>query len=911
MNRTSERPGASAAFLTLLFFSGFASLAYEVLWTRQLLSTFGATVYASGTVLTSFMAGLALGSWLSGRFADRIRMHPLRIYAWIELAIGLYALLLPLLLQGITAIHVGAYREFGQSFYAFSLLRFALAFLILLLPALLMGATLPVVTRHGVPRLAEIGRKLGRLYAVNTIGAALGTFLTGYVLIEALGIRASTYLAVAINVLVFAGAMMLARKTESPAPAEEPAAALEGAPSAAKPEARQPKSPAAEKRKRARPEKKQRARKSAPVPAPIMEGETERWLVLLVIGISGCCALAYEVLWARILVYVLGNFVHSFSLMLTAFLAGIALGSYLLGRFVDRLARPARTLALFQIAIGLVAVLLLPIFGVILGLRDGFLESMAFQGSIEDYRDPWWTFTAWKLGVTFLLMFVPTLMMGASFPLANRLYIRRRDELARGVGATYASNTLGAILGSFSASFLLIPWLGLRDATLAMALVNLAGAGLLLARREGRWRSGRLAIAGAGITLVGVLGTLAVPANIFHPIFASVEKGKRLVYVDETVSGTVTIHETPGGFRVIDINGLNVAGTKFGFLCTQKLQAHFPLLMHPDPEAVMQIGFGTGGTCFSVSTHPEVERIDCVEINPGVLEAAPYFFENNRGILDDPKVTVTIEDARNYVLTTDRRYDVILSDSIHPRFAGNGLLYTEDYFQICAGALSEDGIFSTWLPTAFLGDEEFRMIVRSMQSVWPHVLVWYMNNTIEGYTITMASKEPFAIDWDRLAERMARPALAEDLAAVHVENAYDFVDFIILSGERVASYLDEGPLNTEDRPLIEFRAPRNMNRRITEFRNLERILEYRGFPNGIVASWGADSTLAAERRATLERYYQATGLILLSHQFHLFGNTRKEASLLMQANKINPDDQDSKYLANRLRALIEGKRVDW
>jgi spermidine synthase len=543
---------------------------------------------------------------------------------------------------------------------------------------------------------------------------------------------------------------------------------------------------------------------------------------------------------------------------------------------------------------------------------------MGTYGSVEAalaaYHDPWWQFTAWKVGVTFLLMVIPTFCMGASFPLANRLYVRDLRGVVRGVGALYAGNTVGSIVGSFAASFLLIPWLGVRDAAVIMAVLNLAGAALLLSRRDGRWRAGS-AVSGWGLTLLaGLLALLLIPPTVFHPIYASAEKDKSLIHVDETVAGTVTIHETPGGFRVIDINGLNVAGTKFGFHCTQKLQAHFPLLMHPRPRNVMQIGFGTGGTCWSVSLHPEVERIDCVEINPGVIAAAPHFEEINHGIYKpgkDPRVTVTIEDARNFVLTTPHRYDVILSDSIHPRFTGNGLLYTRDYFEICAQVLEEDGIFSTWLPTAFLGDDEFRMIVRTLQSVFPHVLIWYMNNTVEGYTIAMGSRRPFAVDFDRLAERIARPALREDLATVHLENVYDLLDCIILGGANVVSYLGEGLLNTEDRPLIEFRAPRNMNRVVTEYRNLERLLRFRNFPEAMMGGWSADPDTATARRATFLQYFRATGLLLRGHQAHLMGRFPEEQGFYEQALAVNPADRDAVYLTERLERQQHGEMLDY
>ncbi len=912
----ASRPAAVAltpaartrVFLALLFASGFTSLVYQVLWNRMLLGTFGATVYASGTVLTAFMGGLALGSWGAGRLVDRSRPSPLRIYAGLELGIGLFALVFPWLLEAITAAHVWVFRSVSGSFTTFTLVRFALAFAALLVPATLMGATLPAITRHGVPEMAHLGRDFGRVYAMNTLGAALGTFLTGYLFIELFGIRTTTWIAAAVNVAIFAAAMALARDLEKSAGAETAAARPAAEPAAR----RSPKPERVEKRKRKGAGAAAAGAPAAGAPGAVraLPSEGDRRLALAAIAISGFAALAYEVLWARTLVYILGNFVQSFSTMLASFLVGIALGSWALGRRADRIARPAMTFAAFQAIIAVSTLVLLPIFPHLVLWREAVLESLASTGTIEEYRDPWLAFTAWKTAVTFVLLLVPTFFMGASFPLAIRLFVPDRERLGRGVGIVYAANTFGAILGAFAASFVLVPWIGLRSSVLAAAGANLLAAALLASRHRGRFPARRTALAaGAAIAVLALAAAASSPTN-FHPVFESAEAGKRLIYVDEAVSGTVTIHESPSGYRVIDINGLNVAGTKFGFNCTQKLQAHLPLLVHPAPANVLQIGFGTGGTCYSVSTHPEVRRIDCVEINRAVIDAAPYFLDRNQEVLRDPRVGVTIEDARNFVLSTDRRYDVILSDSIHPRFTGNGLLYTADYYDLCARTLAEGGIVSTWLPTGFIGEEEFRIIIRSMRSALPHVLVWYMNNTVEGYTIVMGSRTPFRIDFDALSRRMSVPSVQADLAAVHVENPYDLLDFIAVGGEAMRGYVGEGALNTEDRPVIEFRSPRNMSRLYTEFRNLQRILEHRNFPATSI-DWGADPTAAAERRTALARYFEATSHVLQAQQLHLFGRLEEERAHLARAIEINPEDRDAPYLAERAARIAAGERVDW
>jgi spermidine synthase len=510
-----------------------------------------------------------------------------------------------------------------------------------------------------------------------------------------------------------------------------------------------------------------------------------------------------------------------------------------------------------------------------------------------------------------MLMIVPTFCMGASFPLATRLYVDRLERVAKGVGVLYAANTVGAIFGSFAASFLLIPAVGVRNAVFSLAVLNLTAAALAASGRTEGWRW-RRAVPWAAIGALAMgLAAVLVPATVFDPIYASAEQGKALIHVDETATGTVTVHETPSGFRVISVNGLNVAGTKFGFHCTQKLQAHFPLLMHPDPRNIMQIGFGTGGTCWSVTLHESVERVDCVEINPGIIKAAPFFEGNNHGVYVpgvEPRVHLNIEDARNFVATTATKYDIILSDSIHPRFTGNGLLYTKDYYELCARALTENGIVSTWMPTAFLGVDEFKAIVRSMRASFPHILIWYMNNTVEGYAILMGSRTPFQADFDALARRMAVPGLKEDLDFVHLEDVYDLLDCIALSGPDIDGYLAGGTeMNTEDKPIIEFRSPRRMNRIVTEYQNLADMIDHRTFPEAVLAGgWGADPAAASERHRTLQGYFDGTTGVLLAHQAHLVGQFAKEEALLRRVLQINPDDRDAPFLLERLNEIKRG-----
>lgn len=901
----------------LLFLSGMSALIYQVVWTRMLVATFGATVYAMGAVVTAFMAGLALGSFLFGRYVDRGRVSPLLLYGVLQVGIGAFALVFPLVLDGITAAHTAAFRELQASFTALTLLRFALCFVAIAVPTTLMGATLPVAVKAAVRRSPELGSTTGSLYSVNTFGATLGAFLAGFFMIEFLGIRATSLTAASVNVAVGLVAVAAAfRWRRSRAPGREDS------------HESSPKQSRHEGKRTRRLEEGDRSRPTGSL--------TEPRLILVGACIAGLAALSNEVLWTRIMVYVLGNFVHSFTLVLMSFLLGIALGSAIVSRIIDRPSTGIRTFAYLQLGIGLAALAVIPLFAPLIGLRESFLGGLTGAGVALDAPDPWWPFTMWKMGIAFAMLLTPTLFMGASFPIAIKVYARARGGVGRGVGNVYAVNTAGAIIGSFLASFVLIGALGVRVSAVATAslsvLLGLAILWLLptkqiAAQRRGsskRRRGKQPTRAPAGdpargvrvlVTCLGVAAVLAgimlVPDDVFVRMYATAEKNMRLVYFDESTSGTVTVHRAPSGNRVIDINGLNVAGTKFGFLATQKLQAHFPLLSHPDPKSVMQIGFGSGGTCWSISRHPGIERIDCVEISPAVIEASEeYFPDMNRGVLSDPRVSLVIEDARNFVLATDNRYDLILSDSIHPRYVGNGNLYTLEYFELCASRLNEGGMLSFWMPTYLLSVDDYKMIIRTLHEVFPHVIIWYLNNTVEAYSVAVGSRSPMVLDLERVRRALEVEEIRSDLAVVRMDDPIAIADCIAVHGDAVEAFVGDGPLNTEDRPLIEFRAPRNMIRERGEWTNLLELARYRRPPQGVVVNWGATDEEAVAELARMRRFFEATSHVIGGHLHHIVQNPQAELAEYEQAVAINPEDTDAPYLADRVTRLLRGERLD-
>lgn len=884
----------------------------------MLVATFGATVYAMGAVVTAFMAGLALGSYLFGRYVDRGRVPPLLLYGVLQIGIGVFALLFPLVLDGITAAHTAAFRGLAASFTTLTLLRFALCFIAIAVPTTLMGATLPVAVKAAVRRSPELGSTTGSLYSINTFGAMLGTFLAGFFMIEFLGIRATTLIAAAFNIgvgLVAVFAAVRWRQTLAPGNENPPES-----------------SRSAEQKNEAQRETSSKRRGTAQ-PADSL---VEQRLILVGACVAGLAALSNEVLWTRIMVYVLGNFVHSFTLVLMSFLLGIALGSAIISRIIDRPSIGIRTFAYLQLAIGIVALAIIPLFAPLIGLRESFLGKLTGAGVALDAADPWWAFTMWKMGTASVMLLVPTLLMGASFPIAIKVYARARSGVGRGVGNVYAVNTGGAIVGSFLASFVLIGALGVRVSAVATASLSvLLGLAILWLlpmkqtsaqrssrskKRRGKQRArGQASDSPRGMRVVascvGILAVLAggvlIPDDVFVRMYSTTEQNMRMVYFDESTSGTVTVHRAPSGNRVIDINGLNVAGTKFGFLATQKLQAHFPLLSHPDPRSVMQIGFGSGGTCWSISRHPDLEQIDCVEISPAVIEASEeYFADMNHGVLSDPRVSLVIEDARNFVLATDNRYDLILSDSIHPRYVGNGNLYTLEYFELCASRLNEGGMLSFWMPTYLLSVDDYKMIIRTLHEVFPHIVIWYLNNTVEAYSVAMGSRTPIVLDLDRVRRALEVEGIRSDLAVVRMDDPLAIADCIAVHGDAVAAFVGDGPLNTEDRPLIEFRVPRNMIRERGEWTNLLELARHRSPPQGVVVNWGPTEEEAEAELARMRRYFEATSHVIAGHLHHIVQSPQAELAEYEQAVAINPDDTDAPYLADRVMRLLRGERLD-
>jgi len=853
---------ARKAVFPLFLVSGAAGLIYEITWTRIFGEVFGNTVFAVSTVLTAFMLGLALGGWLFGRIADRTAL-PLKLYALLELAIGIYALILPTLLSATHVFYRWFFQHFHPGFYPLSLVRFVLTVVILLLPTLLMGGALPILSclwENRSPDKSDnshTGQSVGLLYAINTFGAVTGCFLSGYVLLRMLGVSNTIYLAAGANIAVGLTAMGLSRLATQPV----------------------------------RQKRKRRARRSRSKPMPITDQpDQRRRLVLIAMGFAGFCALALEVLWTRTLLFVLETSVYAFTCMLTCFILGIALGSFVCSRLpLGKIKKPVFYLGVVEFLIGLSVLLSIMLLGRI-GIIDYFLINKWRTSGL-------WQEAALHFLDASIILLPPTVLMGAAFPLAVEICTRSSKGVGTRVGEIYASNTVGCTAGSFVAGFILIPLLGLRGGFLAVLAVQLFLAAALIFFSEGRRRTlGVSAIAVSATVLL--IGLLSIPQDVFLRTINTYHHPSKIVYLKDDATGTVTVHDLPDGDRLIAVDGVDVAGMDLMLRTTQMLQAYAPLLVHDNPQKVLQIGFGSGETC-GIGLAFGVEQYCIAEICPGIFEAGEFFEEINRGSYKNPRLRKIIMDGKNFVKLTDEKFDIIMNDSTYPGTTGSSALYTYDHFSQCRERLTDEGVLSCWVPLD-LRPEDFAIIARSFQAAMPYSSLWMVNNCLNKHAVLMGTLRPTRIDFQRVKELVERPDVAADLSQINIHSVYEFVDCLVVGEEGMRAIGGDGPLNTDDKPFLEFGAA---IKRDTEGCWLDVLASinrnHHPFFRSVVNT-GRTEQEKQKVREMSEQYFKGTGHALRGMLAILQGDPDIMNRQFELALKANPLDRDVRSCLDEL-----------
>ena len=854
----------------IFILSGASGLIYQVIWMRQLTLIFGSTVFATSTVLTAFMAGLALGSYYFGRKIDESTQSPLRIYALLEAGIGAFCLVWLLILTALGAVYVLIHRNITSEFYTLSLIRFVLTFGVLMIPSTLMGGTLPVLTRFFVKRLEQLGTNIGILYALNTFGAVVGTVAAGFFLIEALGIRWTLGVGIAINFAVAAVGLVLSQKVPE---TEEVNHELREIP--VEPE-------------------------SALTDNPQPTTDTSK-LVLWAIGISGFCALAYEVLWTRIMVFFLGSTTYAFATMLAAFLFGIALGSMVFSRWVDRIKQPIAIFGIIQIGIGLFALILMPAFEELYGM------SRAFQSTFGGSR--FWTFFS-----CFLVMCLPTFLMGASFPLVTKIYTGSARQLGKSIGNVYAVNTVGSILGAFCAGFILIPLLGIRPSIVLTVALNTGIGCFLILKGEQQTETGRSLLQGIGLGMPVLNAGLAVillltvnqPLFLKSAIFKTQRPGDTLVDYNEEVDATVTTLKDDEGVYRLYVDTNQAADASRWDSPSHRVIAHLPLLLHPRPKQALVVGFGMGLTSYSITQHGV--RVDAVELSRGVISAAQKHFTHvNGSVFENPLFNYRLNDGRNHILMTKTKYDMISTGIIHPLVsAGSSNIYTADFYRLCRRILSEDGIMCQWVPLHRLPEAHYKMIVRTFIEVFPHTTLWYKYTP--DFVILIGTHEPLQIDYKNFMARAQIASIREGLAADDLDGP-SLLDSFMMGPETVREYAGVGPIHTDNRPRLEFFRGADLVGTTTQ--NVKGMAEYRERVLPYLTNYGATLVEKKAVRERLDTYFRATQRLIRGQVAYASGQYQNAASLMNDAVELNPVDETIRYNFGVVAGLIrEGEQEE-
>ncbi|NNE07580.1 MAG: fused MFS/spermidine synthase [Gemmatimonadetes bacterium] len=781
-----RKPIALPLLYALVFASGMAGLVYQVVWVRMLSDALGVTVLAVVTVLGVFMGGLALGSVVFGRLVDRMK-NPIGAYAWLEIGIGISAVLLLPFLALLTGVFDSLVTGHDIPFGVRITLRILYSMAALLLPTFLMGGTFPVLSRYLIGRdPSRAGRVLGHLYGVNTFGAMAGALIAGFVLIEQFGIRGTVFVTAALNGLVGVLALVLLPRGRSVDSGDDEAA-------------------------------------SGPTRARHRgDGFDPRLVPLVFIAtlLAGFTSLGYEVFWSKALVFFVGNSTYSVSITLASFLFGIAFGSVLYTWIESRIGRPFQWLGLLQIAMGIGGALTVPVLCHLFYDADWLPLYVYFE--VAGFKDISWTSNLLRIAFTCLLvMIVPTTIMGMAFPLATTLVVRARRGIGRSVGLLYAASTFGSILGTVFAGTLVIRMFGIQNGILALSVINVLVGGFVLLRARGRRRL--LWVAPAIVLLLVTVGPRLTLPNGF--LSESEGRSDEILYYEEGMAGIVKVYKKLNGTKMMSVDGGVIGASSGDLVQKQTILAHLPVLLAKNPKNALAVGLGSGITLGSLTLHDELERIDCVEIVPEVVEGSDLFLNENNRALSDPRVRILVDDGVNYLRTTDVTYDVISSDAkLNHAFVGNAAVYSEKYYQRCADRLTEGGIMCQWIPL-LIPTEEWKSVARTFASVFPHVSLWFFEPK---HAILVGSHEPLTIDRARFSRVFENPAIARDLATSNLSDPASIAASYVAGDDRVRAFAGEGPVNTFDRPLLEFRLPRALSAGsapIVEAENLALVLQ--------------------------------------------------------------------------------------
>jgi len=771
---------------TAIFISGASALVYQLIWVRLLGLVFGVSSFAVATVVAVFLLGLGLGSYFFGRWSERAR-DPLRIYLYVELGIAATSLIAYLVIEAVPVYrYLYEYAYNNLGFYGLSVARLLLSTLVLLPPVFLIGGTMPLLAKYFLRDRDNLGSSFSRIYYLNTLGACAGALLTGFVFVRYFGVIGTLMIAVGGNLLVALIIALTKRGTGAVRPAT---------------------------------------------------GNRPPYSYMLIfLFLTGFISLGYEMLWVRILSTYGLSTSQAFALILAGFLLGFSVGAWVVARKVDR----HRDLEAWFSAVSIVTAF----SGAVVLLLFRQFEALTIL--LAD-ATPLSQLTL-GLALAFTVSFIPAVFMGILFPLGVRIYAQDIDRIGAKAGNTFFSNTLGCVLGSLLTGFVLIPFVGMWNTTLLLINLSLliAVAFLLRGRRPARAQWASLVVVAAVANLLVFTDSKTFHAELKGLDMRTAAGGFDIIYYAEGLSGTVTAVER-GNYRGLFVDGQNVSGTDPVLLADSKMLAHVPLLLAEDPEVALTVGYGTGTTSGSMLLH-DVD-VHAVEIEKKIIEAAPLFKGVNYASYADADLDIVLDDARNYIATTDEEFSVIVTDVTNLKYKRNPYLYTREYFEIMRDALSADGVAAAWLPVGGLSFNDLRILIATFDSVFPHTTAWYFTQFPTHFIILVGTPEPTLVNLGELREEMAK--VERDLRSLNVDNVYELASMLLLGESDIDSLVDDAPIHTDNRPILEYSDMDLYN--VTDVApNLGRLLEFQ--QEDLLAYFDGDEQQIEELEAHFDLY---------------------------------------------------------
>jgi spermidine synthase len=723
--------GMERLILILFFLSGFCGMIYVIAWMQGLRYFLGPPLLSIISVLTIFLGGLALGSYLSGRFIDN-RPDPLKIYGLLEGALGTYALMLPWLIHWAALIYKVIYQNIRSPFHVSFLFRYLLCTLILLIPSILIGAIWPVISRLLVQKIENLGWTMGKIYGINIMGGSVGALTAGLFFLPHFGVNSTIYFGACIDLLICICAVLLYKNIQS----------WEMMPTGASTVLKDKTGTIKEKSRYGR----------------------VHWIILIGYGLSGLAAMMYQVIWLRFLTIFLDSSFLALSLILSTFLLGLALGSLCLARFVDKRKDPPLLLGLIEMIIGLSSLGIIPL-----------LERypLFIAATIERFANYFWVLQLIGFSLLFFIMLIPTLLLGLSFPLACRILSDKIKTVGRSISVVFSVSAFGCLIGTLSGGILLTAWLGIKKGILVpvWSHVFIGCIFLLLSCSLSKKIKITMFILLAGFTIIfsNFIPIWEMPLFRGDPyryayhnngyqiersathIDASKREREETLFAKEGIINIVSVIKDKEDISM-QVNGRMECSTKRG-LTAKVLAGHIPLLLHNNPKDILLIGHGCGITLGSIEQYP-VREMECIEISQGVIEGSRYFNEFNNNALKDPMLKVIIEDARHHLTFTDKKYDVIISQPFNIWPGAITDLLTKEFFKLCQQRLKSGGVAAMNLPVRDMKSETFKSILFTWHNVFPFMNLWETNMGTD--YLLIGSNQDLKWDYTHIIERMGK-----------------------------------------------------------------------------------------------------------------------------------------------------------